>query len=135
MINILIITHGEFGREMLRTAETIVGKQAKVFVLGVTHGDSLTTMCERTGEILKNIDDPDGTLILTDMMGGTPCNACLPFSTDHKIEIVAGINLYMLLSSFMNRGSMPVAALSSKVIGDGQKNIANVKELFLKRLG
>lgn len=134
MINVLIITHGEFGREMLKTAENIVGKQENVHVLGVTQGDSLTTMRDQTEAVLKAIDGTAGTLVLTDMLGGTPCNACLPLCTGYHVAIVSGLNLYMLLTAFIQRNNMELEDLCSKVISDGRKNIANAKELFLKRL-
>jgi mannose PTS system EIIA component len=134
MIRILIITHGELGREMLRTAEMIIGKQEDVDTLTLTAQDSLATMNVRVGEILKNIKNSEGTLILTDMLGGTPCNACLPFSTDYNIEIVSGTNLYMLLSAFINRANLDLKGLAVKVISDGQRNIANAKDIFLKKL-
>jgi len=134
MIKILIITHGDLGREMLRTAEMIIGKQEEVETLTLTSQDSLATMHARVGEILKNINNAEGVLILTDMLGGTPCNACLPFSTDYNIEIVSGLNLYMLLSSFINRAHLDLKGLAVKVISDGQRNIANAKEIFLKKL-
>ena len=134
MIRILIITHGELGKEMLKTAEMIIGRQEDVETLTLTSQDSLATMSARVGEILKNIQNSDGTLILTDMLGGTPCNACLPFSTDYKIEIVSGMNLYMLLSAFINRSNLDLKGLTIKAISDGQRNIANAKEIFLKKL-
>lgn len=134
MIKILIITHGDLGKEMLRTAEMIIGKQDESQTLSLTSQDSLATMCQRIGDILNATEGPDGTLILTDMLGGTPCNASLPFSTQKKIEIISGLNLYMLLSAFMNRGQMPLSDLASKVLTDGQKNVANAKEIFLKKL-
>ncbi len=134
MIKILIITHGELGKEMLRTAEMIIGKQEEVEAMTLTTQDSLATMHARVGEILKGITTSDGTLILTDMLGGTPCNACLPFSTDYNIEIVSGLNLYMLLSALINRTHIDIKGLAVKVISDGQRNIANAKEIFLKKL-
>ena len=134
MIKILIITHGDLGTEILRTAEIIIGKQEEVDSITLTSQDSLATMHARVGEILKNIKTSDGTLILTDMLGGTPCNASLPFSTDYNIEIVSGLNLYMLLSAFINRSNLDLKGLAVKIISDGQRNIANAKEIFLKKL-
>jgi len=134
MIHILVITHGELGREMLKTAENIIGKQEHVYVLGVTPGDSLTTMCSHTEDLLQRLEGTGGTLILTDMLGGTPCNACLPFSTKYSVAIVTGLNLYMLLSALMNRGIMELDKLSRKVLADGRKNIADAKEMFLEKL-
>jgi PTS system mannose-specific IIA component len=133
MIKLLIITHGNLGREVLVTAENIVGKQEDVQVVNVTRED-LQTMCRQTGEILNAIENPEGTLVLTDMLGGTPCNACLPFSTDHKIEIITGLNLYMMLSALLNRRTLALDELAKKVLCDGQKNIANAREIFLNKL-
>lgn len=133
MVKIVIITHGNMGKELLTTAENILGKQEETVVVSLG-SDSLNSLCGQTEEILKQVNAEKGALILTDMLGGTPCNACLPFCGQYNIEIVSGINLYMLLSSFMNRSKMPVKELADKVIQDGRKNIANAKEIFLQRL-
>ncbi len=136
MISILIVTHGELAKELLRTAEIIIGKQEGVKTIHLTQDESLAALCRRAGdELNRNHPDGDGTLVLTDMLGGTPCNASLPFSTSHRVEIVSGVNLYMLISALMNRGSLTLEGLAQKAIADGKKNIANAKEIFLKRLG
>lgn len=133
MIKILVITHGRFGEEIVRTAESIVGRQEGVTVLVLNHDESLATMCKKTEQHLAP-PEPDGILILTDMLGGTPCNACLPYCTADTVEIVSGLNLYMLLSAFMNRGHLKVQDLAKKVLGDGRKSVANAKEIFLQKL-
>ena len=61
----------------------------------------------------------EGTLILVDMLGGTPCNTALLKTKDLPCEIVTGVNLYMLLSSFTHRGDMDLKALAAKVAEDG----------------
>ena len=134
MIHILIITHGELGKELLHTAEAIIGRQDSVETLHLTQEESLASLGQRTGDALNRSLDTDGILILTDMLGGTPCNASLPFSTTHRVEIVSGVNLYMLISALVNRKAFLLEDLAHKVISDGQKNIANVKEIFLNKL-
>lgn len=134
MIKILIITHGALGAEMLRTAEGIVGKQDHVGIITLNQEDSLSTICKRTSETLESIECPEGVLILTDMLGGTPCNACLPFSINKNVEIVSGINLYMLLSAFVNRRTMNIQDLVAKVIHDGIKNITNAKAIMIQKM-
>jgi PTS system mannose-specific IIA component len=134
MINIVIITHGNLGQELLNTANLIIGRQSDVTVLTLTGQDSLSTMAAKTGATLSGMPGQDGTLILTDMLGGTPCNASLAFAASHPIEIVTGVNLYMLITACTNRASMSLYDLSVKVIADGKKNIANAKEIFLKRV-
>jgi mannose PTS system EIIA component len=133
MIKIIIITHGNLGKELLATAESLTGKQENVMIQALG-ANSLNNVCTQTEDILRGVDQSQGALVLTDMLGGTPCNACLPYCDKYNIEIVTGINLYMLLSSFMHRGSMGVKELSQKVIQDGRKNITNAKEMFLQKL-
>lgn len=134
MINILIISHGELAKALLHTAEVIIGRQNGVETLHLSQEESLATLCQRTGDVLESFRDTDGILVLTDMLGGTPCNASLPFSTTHRVEIVSGVNLYMLISAMVNRKTLSLEDLARKVISDGQKNIANAKEIFLKKL-
>lgn len=133
MISIVIITHGNLGRELIKTAEQIVGAQSAITAVSLIKED-LPTLCQQIGALLDSMDSPEGTLILTDMLGGTPCNASLPFSTKHHIEIISGVNLYMVLSALLNRANLGLAELAKRVIHDGQKNIANARELFLKRM-
>ena len=133
MIKIIIFTHGELGQAILKTAENIVGKQEDAFVFTLEAGDSLSSVCRKFGEMLERLTNQEGILILTDMKGGTPCNASLSFSKDEKIEIVTGINLYMLISAFMNRAKLPINELAEKVIEDAKKNITNAKEKFLNK--
>ena len=134
MISVFIISHGAFGRELLKTAESIVGKQESVFTLELAQEDSLDTLKASIKELLDDLPGSDGALILSDMLGGTPCNASLVFSQEYNIEIASGLNLYMLISALVNRKMMPLAQLVEKVINDGKKNIANVKKMFMQKL-
>lgn len=133
MIKIIIITHGNLGKELLATAESLTGKQENVLIQSLG-SNSLNNVCIQMEDLLRDVDQEKGALVLTDMLGGTPCNACLPYCNKYNMEIVTGINLYMLLSAFMHRGSMAVKELSQKVIQDGKKNITNAKEIFLQKL-
>lgn len=73
-------------------------------------------------------------MIITDMMGGTPCNSCLPFLKRDDVEIISGVNLYMIISACLNRKNMKINDLSKKIVADGRKNILDVKEIFLEKL-
>lgn len=134
MIGIAIFTHRELGKTLLRSAETIVGPQEKIVVLSVTKKDSLMSIKERCRESLKSLDDGSGILILTDMFGGSASNACLGFVNEFPLEIVAGVNLPVLISAFVNRPRMGLKELAVKVLEDGKKSIVNAKEIFLNKL-
>lgn len=134
MARIVIITHGHFGSELLRTAEGIVGPQPDATVIALEPQESLGGLCQRINLVVKEIDSPEGILVLTDMLGGTPCNACLPLCAELKMEIISGVNLYMLLSACMHAKTLSVEDLAKKVINDGKKNITNAKDTFIARL-
>ena len=71
---------------------------------------------------------------MVDMLGGTPCNTSLLKTKDLKAEVLTGVNLYMILSSFTNREKMDLKALAAKVTEDGKRAIVSAKDLFMKKL-
>jgi PTS system mannose-specific IIA component len=133
MLKVMVITHGRLGEELVKTAECIAGKQDEFEIIRLDPEDSLATMCDKVKNNLS-MSGEEGAIVLTDMLGGTPCNACLPFCNSDKVEVISGINLYMLLSVFMNRKSMGLSALAEKAVADGIKSIVNAKEMFLKKM-
>ena len=134
MISIILITHGQFGEELLRTAQDIVGRQEAVAALAVTPEMGPENVSQALHEIMTKLASPEGTLILVDMLGGTPCNTALLKSKDISAEVLTGVNLYMILSSFTHRGQMDLKSLSAKVAEDGRRAIVPAKDLLLKRL-
>jgi len=133
MIGILVITHGKFGEEMLKSAESILGPQENTRFIHLPTGETIDILVNKLETTIKEIDQGEGVLILTDMLGGTPCNICLKVSkTNINIEIVSGLNLYMLLTAFVQRSKIGLKELVTKVIESGRKNITNIKEIFLK---
>ena len=122
MIKIVIATHGKLAQELVNSAELISGKQSNLYTIKESDNDSLVQMQERISNLLKNIDDEDGTLILTDMFGGTPCNASVSICGSFNTEILSGVNLPMVLS-----------AISLSKNAKGQKSIINVKKILFKK--
>src|SRR5689334_12705459 len=106
MISIIIITHGQFGQELLRTAQDISGRQESVAALSVLPDTGVEGVSQALQETMQRFAAPEGALILVDMLGGTPCNTALLKTKDLNAEIVTGVNLYMVLSSFTHRGAM-----------------------------
>lgn len=135
MINFIIVTHGEFGAYLVEAAESIVGRQAKgVRVVAISSRLSVPEIRERLQKTLEELACPDGLVVFSDMPGGTPGNMAFPLLKDlPKVEMVSGINLYMLVSAFSHRGDLPLDKLVEKVIADGQKSIRDVRQMFLAR--
>lgn len=135
MIKIVIIAHGELAQELLNSAEMIAGKQPNLFALNRGLQDSLANMQVKIDALLKSVSDESGVLILSDMIGGTPCNASVPMCRSFNIEVLAGVNLPMVLSAvFASKTAKNVSDLADKVVSDGQKSIINVKKLLLSRM-
>lgn len=136
MIKILIVSHCGLTEELIKTAEFIAGKQENLFSIKKTiEDDNLVSLQEKISKILEEINDEKGTLILTDMLGGTPCNASVPMYKKFNIEVLTGVNLPMLLSAlFTSRTAVNVKELADKVLSDSKKSMVNAKELLLERL-
>ncbi|MDR1784518.1 MAG: PTS sugar transporter subunit IIA [Endomicrobium sp.] len=129
MVKIIVVAHGELAQELVNSVEAIVGKQSNLYVVKREVGDSLIQMKERVNSLLKDVSDDDGSLILTDMVGGTPCNASAPMCMLFNAEILSGVNLPMILSAiFSSKKDITISDLAEKVLFDGQKSMINVKK-------
>jgi mannose PTS system EIIA component len=135
MIAIIVITHGLFGNELLRTAQDMVGRQEAAASLSVTAEMGIENLHKAMDETIAMLKNPDGYLFLVDMLGGTPCNASLLKTKDMKSQIVTGVNLYMVISSFKNRPTMELDALAAKVAEDGRRAVTLPREMLKQRLG
>lgn len=136
MINFLIVTHGEFGAYLVEAAESIVGVQARgVRVVAISPRLSVPEARERVGKAVEELSGAEGLVVLTDMPGGTPGNLAFPLIKDRRrVELVSGVNLYMLVSAFSHRDALPLERLVEKIIADGQKSIRDIRQMFLAKV-
>ena len=137
MINFIIVTHGEFGAYLVEAAEGIVGRQAQgVRVVATSSRQSVAEIKRRIERALAELSNHDGVILFTDMPGGTPNNLSFPLIRNEKrVEMISGVNLYMLVSAFSHRAQMPLNALVEKVVADGQKSIRDIRALFVAAVG
>lgn len=137
MINFIVVTHGEFGAYLVEAAEGIVGRQEKgVRVVATSSRQSTAEIKRRIERALAELSGPDGIILFTDMPGGTPNNLSFPLiRNEHRVEMVSGVNLYMLISAFGHRTDMSVEKLVEKVVADGQKSIRDIRAMFLAAAG
>lgn len=127
MIGIVIVSHGNLGREFISVMEHVVGPQEQVAAVSVAAEDNIE---QKRAEILQRVKDVDtgsGVLLLTDMFGGTPSNLAISVTSDSKIEALAGINLPMLikLASVRKTETLQQAALSGQEAGRKYINAAS----------
>lgn len=103
MINILIVTHEDVGKSLLKSTELIVGKQSGIEALSLERGDEIHDLRKKIQDILNNLTGEDEILILTDLFGGSPCNAVISNSDKYHFKCLAGVNLPMILEAVLLR--------------------------------
>jgi len=125
MMGIVVVTHGRMGHELLKSAESIVGRQEAVCVLGLKRSDGPKAFEKTVQKTLKKLNHAKGVLVLADMMGGTPCNAALRSCRDPRFhyELVTGVNLPMLVSVFSKRDTLSLEQLAQKIVDDAGRMI------------
>ncbi|MGA3173836.1 MAG: PTS sugar transporter subunit IIA [Syntrophorhabdales bacterium] len=123
MIGIVVVAHFNLAREMAAATELIVGKQEQFQYVDIFPDEDVEKIKKKLTEALKNVDTGQGTVILTDMFGGTPSNISLSFLQEGKVEVVTGTNLPMLIKLVTFRQGKSLSELASFIAGYGKKNI------------
>lgn len=125
---ILVITHGSFGEEIIKSAEMIIGAQENVKALSLMPGMDPADFIVDVQAVLNTM--PEGSLIMSDLFGGTPSNVSAAVASKYKVIAVAGLNLCMLIEALSLRFSMRGEELAEAVIQAGQLGCKNIlKEL------
>ncbi len=97
MTGLLVVGHFSLAKEMVAATELIVGKQKQFEAVDIFPDENVDIIKEKIVQALKRTNNGDGAIILTDMFGGTPSNISLSFLEESKVEVVAGVNLPMLI--------------------------------------
>ena len=127
MIGIVLVTHGRLATEFLAALEHVVGGQTQIAAIGIGPDDDME---QRRQEILRSIgevDTGDGVVLLTDMFGGTPSNLAISVMDRGKVEVIAGVNLPMLikLASLRQNEGLDRAVLGAQEAGRKYINVAS----------
>jgi PTS system mannose-specific IIA component len=129
-VGVLIVAHYRLGQEMLQALRLIVPDSPPFQAVGIEPKQSVDEMRSAIAKALAVADTGDGVLILTDMFGGTPSNISLSFLKEHRIEVVTGINLPMLIKLATLSEEKPVEELAVFVKDYGRRNISVASELL-----
>lgn len=130
MIGIVLVTHGNLAREFVSAMEHVVGPQKAVETVCIGPDDDME---ERRAEIIegvKRVDSGQGVAILTDMFGGTPSNLAISVLEQGEVEVIAGINLPMLIKLASVRTKLPLTQAVAEAQDAGRKYI-NVASTLL----
>lgn len=113
MQSLLIMTHGNFGKALLESAELIVGEQKNVGTMSVFLADDVEKLKEEMLEKVNLLDTSAGLIVLTDIVGGTPTNLASSLLTSEEVVLVSGVNLPVLLEILMNREAEQSSVIQS----------------------
>jgi mannose PTS system EIIA component len=97
MIGIILVTHGQLAEEFVKAMEHVVGRQEAVATVCIGPKDDVEVKRKEIAKAIKAVDGGDGVAILTDLFGGTPSNLAISLMQEGKAEVIAGINLPMLI--------------------------------------
>ena len=127
MIGLVLVTHGNLANEFISAMQHVVGKQEQVAPVCIGPEDDMEM---RRAEILKKVEevnDGNGVVVLTDMFGGTPSNLAISIMDRAKVEIIAGVNLPMLikLASLRKEKNLKETVEGAQEAGKKYINIAS----------
>lgn len=127
MIGIVVVCHGNLAREFIAALEHIVGPQQNVCAICIGADDDMDARRRDILDSVAKVDDGAGVAVLTDMFGGTPSNLALSVMDQARVEVVAGVNLPMLirLASIRANRSLADAVVSAQEAGRKYINVAS----------
>ena len=129
MVGILIVAHGAFGEALIHCASHVLGKRPlRVRQVGITVHDDPDAILPQAQDLVRQLDDGDGVLVLTDMLGATPSNIAARLAAPGRVEVVAGVNLPMLVRALTYR-AQPLAVVVGKAISGGREGVLHLGEL------
>lgn len=130
MIGIVIVTHGRLAMEFLAAVEHIVGSQEAIETISIGPDDDMEKRRADMGHAVKAADQGKGVIILTDMFGGTPCNLAISAMKSGKVEVIAGLNLPMLIKLVRVRGDSSLADAVAIAAEAGRKYVSVASQVL-----
>ena len=130
MIGLVLVTHGRLAEEFLNALEHVVGRQSNIETISIGPEDDMEARRADILEAVSRVDDNEGVIILTDMFGGTPSNLAISLMEAGRIEIIAGINLPMLIKLASARADSNLAEAVEQAQEAGRKYIHVASQLL-----
>jgi len=109
MIGVVLVTHGQLARNFRETLEHVVGPQKQIEAVSIDPNDDMEQRRKDIIEAIKRVDSGEGVAVLTDMFGGTPSNLAISCMSRPNVEVLAGVNMPMLVKLASVRKECPLA--------------------------
>ncbi len=127
LLGMVLVTHGRLAEEMVTAMEHVVGPQRAIATVCIGPNDNMEMRRKEIAEALRTVDEGRGVIMLTDLFGGTPSNLAISVMTGNGIEVIAGVNLPMLIKLAGVRGenNMEKALIDASEAGRKYINVAS----------
>lgn len=130
MIGLVLVTHGNLAREFVVAMEHVVGAQELIEAVCIGPDDDMEERRTEIDAAVKKVDNGKGVIVLTDLFGGTPSNLSISLMRPEKVEVIAGMNLPMLIRLASARQSMGVTEAVAAARDAGKKYISVASEIL-----
>ena len=130
MIGMILVTHGNLAEEFVHAMQHVVGRQEAVATVCIGPNDDMERRRKEIAEAITAVDSGEGAIVLTDLFGGTPSNLAISLMQPGKVEVIAGINLPMLIRLAKARRCMGVKEATAAA-RDAGRNYITVASEFL----
>jgi len=129
MVSAVIIAHSSIGKELIATAEYLVGKLEGITAVSIDFEENVFEARKAISQAIKQVDQGRGILLLTDFFGGSPSNIAFSFLNKETIEVVTGVNLPMILTFWSKRPDNGLHDLAKQIQLSGTRSILRAKVL------
>jgi PTS system mannose-specific IIA component len=123
MIGVVLVTHGRLAEELKAATEHVVGPQADFLTVCIGPQDNMETRRDEILAAIRAVDSGSGVILLTDMFGGTPSNLAISAMENGRVEVIAGVNLPMLIKLASVRPGSKLMEAVEKAQDAGRKYI------------
>ena len=130
MIGLVLVTHGRLAAEFITAMEHVVGPQEAIEGICIGADDDMELRRADIATAIAAVDRGMGVIILTDLFGGTPSNLAISLMKNNQIEVIAGVNLPMLIRLEGARKAMSVRAAVAAAREAGRKYISVASEVL-----
>ena len=130
MIGLVLVTHGRLAEEFVVAMEHVVGQQEQIASICIGPEDDMESRRADIAAAIKSVDSGRGVIVLSDLFGGTPSNLAISLMEAGKVEVIAGINLPMLIRLGSARKTMKVTEAVAAARDAGRKYITVASEVL-----
>ena len=130
MIGLILVTHGRLAEEFVSAMEHVVGKQDAIATICIGPNDDMEDRRQEIADAIETVDTGSGAIMLTDLFGGTPSNLAISLLQQGRTEVIAGINLPMLIRLAGPRKEMKLGAAAAAAREAGRNYITLASEFL-----